>query len=237
MKSLAAALLAVVLLAPADRATGKQETGARSEYIPPAAGSYRLPVIQRVTNHPLFDGDGRRTTLFDLKGKRFAVVAFIYTACTDAGGCPLSQATLLALDRAVAADERLRDETMLITLSFDPERDTPEHLARTRELYAPRSDWRFATSPGDGLQALLDDFGQPVARLQFDDGTWSGLYRHVMKVFLLDRDDGVRNIYSAGFLDRDLLLNDLRTLLKQDGRSKTTDRSEGTSGNVSDTGG
>ena len=199
MKAAAFALLAA-LLAP------------RADYVPPAAGSYRLPVIQRVANHPLLESGGGRTTLFDLKGNRLAVVAFIYTACTDGGGCPLSQATLLALDRAVGADPALREQAMLITLSFDPERDTPEHLARTRQLYAPRSDWRFATSPGDQLQALLDDFGQPVARLRLDDGSWSGLYRHVMKVFLLDRENGVRNIYSTGFLDRDLLLNDLRTL-------------------------
>jgi cytochrome c peroxidase len=210
VKAAALALLAAALLAPADRSPSG--AGSVAGYVPPAAGSYRLPVIQRVSDHPLLEGDGRRTTLFDLKGHRLAVVAFIYTACTDAGGCPLSQATLLSIDRALAADRALRGEATLITLSFDPERDTPQRLARTRELYAPRSDWHFATPPQQALQALLEDFGQPVARLRLDDATWSGLYRHVLKVFLLDREDGVRNIYSTGFLDRDLVLNDLRTL-------------------------
>jgi cytochrome c peroxidase len=180
--------------------------------VPPAAGSYRLPVIQRVGNHPLLDGRAQPTTLFDLKGRRLAVVAFIYTACTDAGGCPLSQATLLSLDRALGADPELSRQTTLITVSFDPERDTPERLSRTRDLYAPRSDWRFVTSPGESLQGTLDDFGQPVMKLWLEDGSWSGLYRHVLKVFLLDRENGVRNIYSTGFLDRDLVLNDLRTV-------------------------
>jgi cytochrome c peroxidase len=180
--------------------------------VPPAAGSYRLPVIQRVGNHPLLDGRAQPTTLFDLKGSRLAVVAFIYTACTEAGGCPLSQATLLSLDRALGKDPELSRQAMLITVSFDPDRDTPERLSRTRDLYAPRSDWRFVTSPGESLQGTLDDFGQPVAKLRLEDGSWSGLYRHVLKVFLLDRENGVRNIYSTGFLDRDLVLNDLRTL-------------------------
>ena len=68
------------------------------------------------------------------------------------------------------------------------------------------------TSPGESLQGTLDDFGQPVMKLWLEDGSWSGLYRHVLKVFLLDRENGVRNIYSTGFLDRDLVLNDLRTI-------------------------
>ncbi len=35
----------------------------------------------------------------------------------------------------------------------------------------------------------------------------------MLKVFLLDEENRVRNIYSVGFLDADLVLNDLRTLL------------------------
>ena len=214
MRQAAIALLASALVAAADTRVPPRDDrpGFRPEYVPPAAGSYRLPVIQRVGNHPLLDGRGQPTTLFDLKGQRLAVVAFIYTACTDAGGCPLSQATLLSLDRALGADPELSRQAMLITVSFDPERDTPERLSRTRDLYAPRSDWRFVTSPGESLQGTLDDFGQPVMKLWLEDGSWSGLYRHVLKVFLLDRENGVRNIYSTGFLDRDLVLNDLRTI-------------------------
>jgi cytochrome c peroxidase len=214
VRQAALVLLASALVAAADtRVPPRDEPpGFRAEYLPPAAGSYRLPVIQRVGNHPLLDGRGQPTTLFDLKGQRLAVVAFIYMACTDAGGCPLSQATLLSLDRALGADAELRRKAMLITVSFDPQRDTPERLSRTRDLYAPRSDWRFVTSPDDALRGMLDDFGQPVAKLRLEDGSWSGLYRHVLKVFLLDRENGIRNIYSTGFLDRELVLNDLRTL-------------------------
>ena len=215
------AVLASSLVAAADTRLERGDArGIAADYVPPAAGSYRLPVIQRVGNHPLIDAGDRPTSLFDLKGRRLAVVAFIYTACTDAGGCPFSQATLLSLDRALGADSELGREAMLITVSFDPGRDTPQRLSQTRDLYRPRSDWHFVTTPGDSLQAMLDDFGQPVAKLRLADGSWSGLYRHVLKVFLLDRDDGVRNIYSTGFLDRDLVLNDLRTLARQAPRAE-----------------
>ena len=43
------------------------------EYAPPAVGSYTLPVIQTVGDHPLLDADGRPATLFALKrGERRA---------------------------------------------------------------------------------------------------------------------------------------------------------------------
>jgi len=143
-----------------------------------------------------------------------AVVAFVYTTCADATGCPVSLGVLHHLDGAVAADPALRDRVVLVSLSFDPERDTPERLAAARALHEPRTRWPFATAPDEAtLAPLLADFGQPVARLRFPDGSWTGLYRHVLKVFLLDTRHRVRNVYSTGFLHPQLILNDIRTVL------------------------
>jgi cytochrome c peroxidase len=183
------------------------------EYTPPAPGTYALPVIASIEDHALVDVDGRPTTLFALTGDRMAVVAFIYTACVEAVGCPVSHAVLHGLDRALAGEPALAKRVTLVTLSFDPDRDTPERMAAQRALHDPRTDWRFATTSGDDeLQRLLADFDQPVAKLRFEDGTWTGLFRHVLKVFLLDPQHRVRAIYSTGFLNQALVLNDLKTL-------------------------
>jgi cytochrome oxidase Cu insertion factor (SCO1/SenC/PrrC family) len=114
----------------------------------------------------------------------------------------------------VAADPSLRDRVVLVSLSFDPGRDTPARLAAARALHAPQTRWPFATAPDETtLAPLLADFGQPVARLRYPDGSWTGLYRHVLKVFLLDARHHVRNVYSTGFLHPQLILNDIRTVL------------------------
>ena len=184
------------------------------EYTPPAPGSYTLPTIDTVTDHALLDADGRPTTLLALTRGRLAVVAFVYTTCIEATGCPLSLGVQHRLDRAVAADPELDGRVTLVTISFDPERDTPARMAVMRSFHAPESDWRFATTRSEAeLQPLLADFDQPVAKLRFTDGTWSGLFRHVLKVFLLDGESRVRNVYSVGLLDATLVQNDLRTLL------------------------
>src|SRR5262249_13192625 len=90
------------------------------DYEPPAPGSYALPVIDTIEAHPLLDVDGRPTTLFAVKGDRFAIVAFVYTTCVEAAGCPVSLAVLHRLDAELAADPGLTRRVALITVSFDP---------------------------------------------------------------------------------------------------------------------
>lgn len=183
------------------------------EFEPPPPGSYALPVIARVGDHVLLDSDGSPTSLASLKGSRLAVVAFVYTTCAEAAGCPLAEAIMQRLDRKLAADPPLASQVRLLTISFDPERDTPERMAAIRRAFDPKTDWVFLTTRDAAqLTPILDDFGQPVAKLYYEDGTWTGLYRHVLKVFLLDEQNRVRNIYSTGLMSPDLVMNDLRTL-------------------------
>ena len=212
---------------PADLAYTYGVGGFLPEYDPPPPGSYTLPVVDTVGDHPLVDAEGRPTTLFALKEDRLAVVAFVYTTCIEATGCPLSLAVLQRLDREIARDPLLARAVTLLAISFDPERDTPARMRAMRAFHAPRTDWRFVTTAGLAeLEPLLRDFNQPVAKLRFPDGQWSGLFRHVLKVFLLDRANRVRNVYSTGFLNARLIVNDVQTVLE---RQHVADRSgEGT---------
>src|SRR5262249_41702602 len=52
-------------------------------YTPPAPGSYELPPIDTVSDHPIVDADGKDTTLFSAIGDRMAVVSFIYGTCSE----------------------------------------------------------------------------------------------------------------------------------------------------------
>src|SRR5262249_59289590 len=115
--------------------------------------------------------------------------------CADARGRPVSMGVLHHADRDMAADPKRPRHVRLVTISFDPERDTPQRLARERGLHEPRTDWAFATARDEAeLAPLLADFGQPVARLRFADGSWTGLYRHVLKLFLIDAQHPVRHV-------------------------------------------
>jgi len=206
------AALCVALAAGIARAGDSAGTFA-PEYTLPAAGTYELPPIQTVVDHALLDEAGGETTLFDVVRGRIAIVAFVYTTCAESTGCPLSTAVLHRIDRSLADDPDLRDRVALISVSFDPERDTPARMRMVREGFTPKTDWAFLTAADEAaLRPVLDDFGQPVAKLRYENGEWTGLFRHVLKVFLLDEHDQVRNIYSTGMISPDLVMNDLRTL-------------------------
>ena len=205
--------LAAILIAAAVAGANDPPTSTRLDFVPPAPGTYDLPVVDRVRDHAVVDSSGEETTLFTLKRDRLAIVAFVYSTCPETDGCPLAQATLFRLDRLLAEEPGLADRVALVSLSFDPARDTPERLALLRAVQRPRSDWRFVTTRGGAaLENLLADFNQSIAPLVDETGAFVGRYRHVLKLFLLDEQNRVRNVYSSGFVSAELLLADLKTL-------------------------
>jgi len=179
-------------------------------YEPPAAGSYELPTIARVHEHGLVDSSGAGIRFPELGKGQVALVAFIYRGCHEAQGCPASLALLRELDRRLDADRARAARVRLACVSFDPANDTPESMRELRELMAPKTDWAFL-SPGDpaALAAILGDYGQDATPLE------NGSFRHVLKVFLIDDQLRVRNIYSAGLLDPDLVIADIDTVTRE----------------------
>ena len=150
-------------------------------------------------------------------GGKTALVAFVYLGCTDASGCPLPLASLQQADRVIASRDDLRDRVRLVTVSFDPSRDTPVAMRGLRHHMAPRSEWRFlAAASQREIEPVLVAYGQDAAPLLTQAGRDTGLMRHVAKGFLIDPQGGVRNIYSSGFLDHRLLLRDIETALQGD---------------------
>jgi len=129
-------------------------------------------------------------------------------------GCPLASQTLRDL-QARLRETGLARQTALVTISFDPERDHPAQLAKYAKVYdADPAFWRFFAAPsGRVLDAVLESYGQDRTPERDEHGRSTGRIRHVLKVFLVDRDGFIRNVYSAGFLVPELVLNDIRTVL------------------------
>jgi cytochrome oxidase Cu insertion factor (SCO1/SenC/PrrC family) len=179
----------------------------------PEAGSYELPPILRVEDHALLGSDGERAAMLGLAPGQLAIVSFVYLGCRDPAGCPLALATLVRLDRTLAARSDLASRVRLVSVSFDPRHDRPDDLARLREGLSPRADWRFFTAEGESdLVPVLADYGQNVDVIPDETGETVAL-GHVLKVFLVDDSGRVRNVYSTGFLDHRLLVRDVETLL------------------------
>ena len=181
----------------------------------PEPGSYRLPAIRPAAGGSVLDERGRGHDLTDLLQGRITVLAFMYTRCGDL--CPTATLQLSLLQDLVAKDQRLAQRMHLVSMSFDPDHDTPEVLAeyaaawRSSEPGAP--EWLFLTAPDrSALTPVLAAYGQAVSAKPDPDAAGGPLY-HIFRAFLIDASGQIRNIYSLDFLDPDLVLTDIKTLI------------------------
>jgi len=178
----------------------------------PPAGSYALPVIQHVSEHWLVDSAGERAPVLGIAPGEAALISFVYGRCHEA--CPLALAVLQRVDRLLADTPSLAGRVRLVTVSFDPEADSPEQMDQLRTNLKPRGRWDFLTASDPGaLDPVLDDFGQRVVPRP---DVAPDAIQHVLKIFLVDAAGDVRNIYSSGLLEPLLLRNDVATVLGVD---------------------
>lgn len=105
----------------------------------------------------LTDQTGRPFSSEQLNGK-VAVVGFIYTHCPDI--CPMLTAQMRQLQNLLAHAGLLGDKAVLVSITVDPERDTPEVLARYAEQFgADPAAWHFLTGDLTTVrQAVVDGF-------------------------------------------------------------------------------
>jgi cytochrome oxidase Cu insertion factor (SCO1/SenC/PrrC family) len=184
-------------------------------FVPPPPGSYELPALARVGSFVLRDADGGRVSTAAVMSGRVAVVSFIYTACADRLGCPLASTALRELQTRLR-EEKLGREAVLLSISFDTGRDTPARLAQyARAFDADPALWRFMVAPSERvLEDVLRSYGQDRTPVYDARGRFTG-YRHVLKVFLVDRGGRIRNVYSTGFLVPQVVVNDIKTVLAE----------------------
>jgi protein SCO1 len=192
---------------------------AREQGEAPIAGNYALPAIKLAGDGSVLDHTGRTHRLAQFTSGRITLLSFIFSNCSDPNGCPLAMGTLFEIYHASENSKVLASNARLVTLSFDPERDTPEALASYAEAAIADPDgkrkvpWLFLTTRSkDELKPILERYGQPVAPRHRSDQL-----NHLLRLYLIDRQGRVRNIYGLGMLDPAFLLADIETLLLEDG--------------------
>ena len=98
--------------------------------------SYNVPDVDLVRA-----ADDRRVKLSaELSDNRAVVLSFIYTSCTTV--CPLTSATLADLQDKLGA---ALDHVHLVSISIDPEYDTPERLRDYAVRFGATPAWQHYT--------------------------------------------------------------------------------------------
>ena len=163
---------------------------------------------------PAFELIERRQALLrldDLRG-RVWVADFMYTSCVEV--CPLQSAEMARLQAAFADYTDLR----LVSISVDPERDTPAVLSVYAENFqADPERWLFATGEPEAVARLAQE-GFRLSAASYVSGEDGADYTfiHSNRFVLVDRQGRIRGYYRSTDPD-DLvrLRRDLTVLLQQ----------------------
>ncbi len=189
------------------------------DYDPPLPGSYTLPVIKVAPDGAIIDSDSKSLRLRDLTRGRITVLSFIYTRCAAPKACPYATGVLNQLHALSAGDKALANNMRLLSMSFDPDYDTPQRLANYSEAMRDEKsgcEWLFATAKSNAeLDPILNGYGQAVDK-RSNPGDPQGPLYHILRMFLIDRKGRIRNIYSSATLDPRLVLADVKTLLLEE---------------------
>ncbi|MGL4649330.1 MAG: SCO family protein, partial [Caldilineaceae bacterium] len=133
-----------------------------------------IQVLPRMTLAPGFsftDESGARLTSEDLRGK-ITLYNFTYTGCT-APDCPETGSSMAAIQQRLASVETDGIPVRLITISFDPERDTPAALRSWLAANGANGvPWNAITGEPDSLKNVIGG-GFSTYYTQNDDGSFA----------------------------------------------------------------
>lgn len=170
-----------------------------------SAEQERLPIIDRAPDFQLTNQDGAPTSLRGLRGK-VVVVTFIFTSCKDT--CPLLTAKMASLQGRLGSEFGSR--VQFVSISVDPERDTPEVLKRYAQGYgADLAGWAFLT----GSASQIADVARRYA--VFHRKVADGDVDHTFLTSIVDGTGTLRVQYLGVRFDPDEFLHDIQSLLKE----------------------
>jgi protein SCO1 len=167
-----------------------------------------LGIGDTVPDAAFLDQNDKRRSFAEWKGSP-TLVTFIYTRCPLPNFCPLMSQNFATLQRAIAEDTRLRGQVKLVTISFDPEHDTPAVLAaHAARLKADPDVWTFLTADKATVEKFAARFGVGLVRPPETPGE----YTHNLRTTLIGADGRVARIYSGNDWTPGAALADLRAL-------------------------
>lgn len=144
----------------------------------PEVSSKTLAIGAAVPDFTLIDQQHRRISLSQYSGKVVAL-NFIYTSCALPNFCYRTANNFGVLQRRFK--EQLGRDLVLLTVTFDPQRDHPEQLAHYAENWkADPKTWHFLTGDVSDVERVTALFGM-------DYFPEEGLMSHSLHTAVIDR--------------------------------------------------
>jgi protein SCO1/2 len=166
----------------------------------------RLAVIRPAPDFALVDQANKEVKLSDLKGK-VLLVSFVFTTCN--GSCPATTHRMANIQKSLEAGGKWDTaRVQFLSITLDPARDTSPVLQNYMKLYdLPATGWAFLTGPPQTVARTIESWGMWVKAAE------NGQLDHPSRIFLLDGQHRIREIYNIELLKVDDVVQDIRALV------------------------
>ena len=162
-----------------------------------------LPQIAPAPGFALTSQDGGEVKLADLHGKVVAVT-FIFTRCTDT--CPVLTPMMSFVQDRLGSD--FGTKIAFVSITVDPERDTPEVLKEYGETFGANfAGWFFLTGSPSAIADVVHRYGVFAAKAE------SGNVAHTFLTSIIDRRGVLRVQYLGVRFDPEEFRLDLLSLV------------------------
>ena len=184
--------------------------------LPPAPVNENFAQIgKEIPPFTLVNQDGKKISPEDFAGKALAIT-FIYSRCPLPEYCILMSKNFSDLANSLREDPEFKDKIRLLSISFDPENDTPEKLRQYGLGYLGKnakpdfSVWQLAAGTNDETKKLADYFGL-MYEVDANDKTQ---FNHSLRTIVVAPDGKVQKIFPGKEWTNDELLTELKNSLK-----------------------
>jgi protein SCO1/2 len=189
-------------------------TTASGEVVGPKTGD-------EVPDYRLINQDGKAIRLHDYKGKAL-LLTFIYTRCQDPGQCTLMSTNFATVDKELQKQPEVYAKTHLLSISFDPEYDTPKVLRSYGAAYTGKysdenfAHWEFASGSADEVKGIAQYFGM---RYYTDSAKGTEQVIHSLRTAVIGPDGKVVKVYRGNDWKVDEVLKDIQGVFTSSGSS------------------
>jgi protein SCO1/2 len=179
----------------------------------PVAEKSPEQIGKTVPDLALTNQDGKKFTFKDYRGKALAVT-FIYRECPLPEFCIKMSKQFSDMANQIAADPQAKDKIRLLSISFDPVRDTPEKLKQYGQGYLgpdAKDDftvWQLAVGSDQEVRAVADFFGLLYEKDEKDNTQ----FNHSLVTAVISPEGKVTRVFSGGRWTPDQVLSELKAV-------------------------
>jgi protein SCO1/2 len=145
---------------------------------------------------------GQAVSLSDFQGQALALT-FFFTRCPIPEFCPRLSRNFQAVQNKLRATENAPTNWHLLSITFDPEHDTPEVLKAYGSSYGyDASHWSFLTGPKDKIAELAR-----LCDVKYDPD--SGLFNHNFRTLIIDASNHLQMVFPTSGNISDSIVQEL----------------------------